>query len=85
MKIKDRIHNIVTTLDKTSFWQGFVDLYESIIGLLQRDAPLGLFYRQDPKPLFSVICYSIYLLKCKNIFKRMHTLISMGNTFNDFI
>ena len=36
MNIKGRIHNIVTTLDKTSFWQGFVDLYESIIGLLQR-------------------------------------------------
>ena len=41
MKIKDRIHNIVTTLDKTSFWQGFVDLYESIIGLLQRMMDTG--------------------------------------------
>ena len=41
MKIKDRIHNIVTTLDKTSFWQGFVDLYESIIGLLQRMMATG--------------------------------------------
>ena len=41
MKIKDRIHNIVTTLDKTSFWQRFVDLYESIIGLLQRVMDTG--------------------------------------------
>ena len=41
MKIKDRIHNIVTTLDKTSFWQRFVALYESIIGLLQRMMDTG--------------------------------------------
>ena len=41
MNIKGRIHNIVTTLDKTSFWQGFVDLYESIIGLLQRMMDTG--------------------------------------------
>ena len=41
MNIKGRIHNIVTTLDKTSFWQGFVDLYESIIGLVQRMMDTG--------------------------------------------
>ena len=41
MNIKGRIHNIVPTLDKTSFWQGFVDLYESIIGLLQRMMDTG--------------------------------------------
>ena len=41
MNIKDRVHNIVTTLDKTFFWQRFVALYESMIGLLQRMMDTG--------------------------------------------